>query len=83
MACFKEVGKNTLKMYGKICFESGQWYVYWYGLIYKEGIGDVFDIVNENPLKDELLTNEEKIWLEVVGNVFDNPELLQGGRYEN
>ena len=22
MACFKEVGKNTLKMYGKICAKS-------------------------------------------------------------
>lgn len=71
------------KMYGKVCFERGQWYVYWYGLIYKEGIGDVFDIVNENPLQDELLTDEGKIWLEIVGNVLDNPKLLQGGRYEN
>lgn len=65
-------------LYGKVCWESLRWYVYWYGWIDKEGIGTVFDIVNENPLSDELLTSEEKIWLPVVGNIYDNPELLKG-----
>ena len=65
-------------LYGKVCWESLRWYVYWYGWIDKEGIGTVYDIVNENPLSDELLTSEEKIWLPVVGNIYDNPELLKG-----
>ena len=64
-------------LYGLICFENCQWYVYYYGWIDKEGIGYVYDIVNENPLADELLTNENKIWLSVVGNKYDNPELLE------
>lgn len=65
-------------LYGRVCWESLRWYVYWYGWIDKEGIGTVFDIVNENPLQDELLTSEEKIWLHVIGNIWDNPELLKG-----
>ena len=64
-------------LYGLVCFENCQWYVYYYGWIDKEGIGYVYDIVNENPLADELLTNENKIWLEIVGNKYDNPELLE------
>lgn len=66
------------KLCGLVCFEYGRWYVFWYGWIDKEGIGYVYDIVNENPLYDELIVNEEKIWLNVVGNKYDNPELLKG-----
>lgn len=64
-------------LYGLVCFENCQWYVYYYGWIDKEGIGYVFDIVNENPLADELLTNENKIWLPIVGNIYDKPKLLE------
>lgn len=65
-------------LYGKVCWENLRWYVYWYGWIDKEGLGTVYDIVNENPLSDELLTSEDKIWLPVVGNIYDNPEMLKG-----
>ena len=65
-------------LYGKVCWENLRWYVYWYGWIDKEGFGTVYDIVNENPLSDELLTSEDKIWLPVVGNIYDNPEMLKG-----
>lgn len=61
------------KLYGLVCFEYGRWYVFWYGWI-DEGIGYVFDIVNENPLDDEN-TNDNQIWLAIVGNKYDNPEL--------
>jgi len=64
------------KLYGLVCFEYGRWYVFWYGWIDKEGIGYVFDIVNENPLDDEN-TNDNQIWLAIVGNKYDNPELLE------
>ena len=65
-------------LYGKVCWENLCWYVYWYGWIDKEGLGTVYDIVNENPLSDELLTSEDKIWLPVIGNIYDNPEMLKG-----
>ena len=65
-------------LYGKVCWENLRWYVYWYGWIDKEGLGIVYDIVNENPLSDELLTSEDKIWVAVVGNIYDNPEMLKG-----
>lgn len=65
-------------LYGKVCWENLRWYVFWYGWIDKEGLGTVYDIVNENPLSDELLTSEDKIWVAVVGNIYDNPEMLKG-----
>ena len=70
--------------YGKVCWENLSWYIYWYGWIDKEGLGTVYDIVNENPLSDELLTSEDKIWVAVVGNIYDNPEMLKGENlYDN
>ena len=67
------------KMYGLVEFLYGGWYITWYGYVQvSNGISweEAYMACNEDSLYSECLTEEDKIPYEIVGNKFDNPELL-------
>lgn len=68
-------------MYGLINFRYGGWYITWYGYVQVcNGVSweEEYAECNEESLYSNCLTEEDKIPYKIVGNIYDNPELLGG-----